>query len=78
VCGYGFKGLRASWGVCRYGFKGFYDRHAKPIVLTKEKVDGIHLVGGTRLGTSRGGADIKVPLPSSLCLRQDHSPLYRP
>eukprot|EP00884_Botryococcus_braunii_P013565 jgi/Botrbrau1/22209/Bobra.168_1s0040.1 len=43
----------------RYGFKGFYDRNAKPVVLTKQKVEGSHLDGGTRLGTSRGGADIK-------------------
>jgi hypothetical protein len=31
----------------------------KPIVLTKQSVDGIQLVGGTILGTSRGGANIK-------------------
>lgn len=43
----------------RYGFRGFYDRVDKPIVLTKKSVDGIQLQGGTILGTSRGGADIK-------------------
>ena len=43
----------------RYGFKGFYDKSAKPIVLTKHNVEGIHLEGGTILGTSRGGADIQ-------------------
>ena len=43
----------------RYGFKGFYDKASKPLVLTKESVDGIHLEGGTILGTSRGGADIR-------------------
>lgn len=43
----------------RYGFKGFYDRKHKPIVLTKRSVEGIHLEGGTILGTSRGGADLK-------------------
>ncbi|GAB4815012.1 hypothetical protein N2152v2_002058 [Parachlorella kessleri] len=43
----------------RYGFKGFYDREYKPVVLTKKSVEGIHLEGGTMLGTSRGGADIK-------------------
>jgi len=42
----------------RFGFKGFYDKHHKPVVLTKQSVDGIHLEGGTILGTSRGGADI--------------------
>jgi 6-phosphofructokinase 1 len=43
----------------RYGYKGFYDRRYKPVVLTKRSVEGIHLQGGTILGTSRGGADIK-------------------
>ncbi len=43
----------------RYGFKGFYDKKHKPVVLTKSSVEGIHLEGGTMLGTSRGGADIK-------------------
>ncbi|KIZ02592.1 hypothetical protein MNEG_5364 [Monoraphidium neglectum] len=38
---------------------GFYDKEHKPIVLTKESVDGIQLQGGTILGTSRGGANIK-------------------
>ncbi|KAF8067362.1 PFK5 [Scenedesmus sp. PABB004] len=43
----------------RYGFKGFYDREHRPDVLTKASVDGIQLQGGTILGTSRGGANIK-------------------
>ncbi|PSC73510.1 phosphofructokinase family [Micractinium conductrix] len=43
----------------RYGFRGFYDRAAKPVVLTKQAVEGIHLEGGTLLGTSRGGADMR-------------------
>lgn len=42
----------------QYGFRGFYSKSSKPIVLTKRVVDGIHLQGGTLLGTSRGGADI--------------------
>ncbi len=45
--------------LCRYGFRGFYDRKAKPVVLTKKSVEGIHLEGGTMLGTSRGGADMR-------------------
>ena len=45
--------------VCRYGYRGFYDRDDKPVVLTRRSVDGIQLQGGTILGTSRGGADIK-------------------
>ncbi|PRW61573.1 phosphofructokinase family [Chlorella sorokiniana] len=43
----------------KYGFRGFYDRKAKPVVLTKKAVEGIHLEGGTMLGTSRGGADLR-------------------
>lgn len=43
----------------RYGFKGFYDKKDKPIVLTRKNVEGIQLQGGTILGTSRGGADIR-------------------
>ena len=43
----------------KYGLRGFYERDAKPIVLTSAKVNGIHLKGGTMLGTSRGGANIK-------------------
>ncbi|EIE26511.1 phosphofructokinase family protein [Coccomyxa subellipsoidea C-169] len=43
----------------RYGYKGFYDRRHKPIVLTRRLVEGIQLQGGTILGTSRGGADIR-------------------
>ena len=31
----------------------------KPVTLTRRAVDGIHLKGGTVLGTSRGGANIK-------------------
>ena len=47
---------------CSYGFRGFYDRKAKPVVLTKKSVEGIHLEGGTMLGTSRGGADLRRAL----------------
>lgn len=43
----------------RYGLRGFYEREDKPITLTRKYVDGIHLKGGTILGTSRGGANIK-------------------
>ena len=54
-------GCSLSWpaGCCRYGYRGFYDRKSKPVVLTKKVVEGIQLQGGTILGTSRGGADIK-------------------
>ena len=42
--------------------RGFYDPTSKPIVLTKRSVDGIQLQGGTILGTSRGGANIRCVL----------------
>ena len=48
---------RQCW--CRYGYKGFYNRKQKPVVLNSKAVEGIQLQGGTILGTSRGGADIK-------------------
>lgn len=43
----------------KWGYKGFYDRKNKPIVLNRKVVEDIQLQGGTMLGTSRGGADIK-------------------
>jgi len=43
----------------RFGLRGFYSREHKPIQLTAQNVDGIHLTGGTVLGTSRGGATVK-------------------
>jgi len=43
----------------RYGYKGFSNRKQKPVVLNSKAVEGIQLQGGTILGTSRGGADIK-------------------
>lgn len=33
----------------RYGLRGFLDRHAKPIQLNRQAVDGIQLKGGTVL-----------------------------
>ena len=42
----------------RYGFGGFCSRKAPPVALTRASVEGIHLSGGTVLGTSRGGADV--------------------
>lgn len=43
----------------RYGLRGFYDREFKPMNLNKKIVQNIHLQGGTMLGTSRGGADLR-------------------
>ncbi len=45
------------YGV-RYGLRGFYSRGVKPVDLSPDRVQGIHLDGGTILGTSRGGADV--------------------
>ena len=39
--------------------RGVYDPDMKPVILTKKSVDGIQLQGGTILGTSRGGSNIK-------------------
>ena len=42
----------------RWGYQGLDPEHgAEPLVLTPELVDGIHLQGGTILGTSRGPVD---------------------
>ena len=42
----------------RYGLSGFCSDDHKPMQLTRREVEGIHLRGGTILGTSRGGADM--------------------
>ena len=43
------------------GYRGFYDSdpHLQPIILTPESVEDIHHSGGTCLGSSRGGFDLK-------------------
>lgn len=46
--------------IYRYGLSGFYNDDHKPMQLTRKEVEGIHLKGGTILGTSRGGADMKA------------------
>jgi len=56
----------------RYGYQGFYNKQEKPVVLTRKNVDGIQLTGGTILGTSRGGADIKCAPSHEACnIRRD-------
>jgi hypothetical protein len=35
-------------GACRYGVRGFDTKDAKPIVLTKDRVEGIHLNGAAQ------------------------------
>ena len=54
--------LSCEHAVNRFGYKGFYNRKQKPVVLNSKAVEGIQLQGGTILGTSRGGADIKSDL----------------
>jgi 6-phosphofructokinase 1 len=50
-------GVREVLGF-RWGYQGLDPEHgAEPLVLTPELVDGIHLKGGTILGTSRGPVD---------------------
>src|SRR5215472_12189467 len=58
-----FFELHHAYGVkevlgFRWGYQGLDPKHgAEPLVLTPELVDGIHLQGGTILGTSRGPVD---------------------
>jgi 6-phosphofructokinase 1 len=44
------------WGI-RWGYKGFYEDPKYWIKLDKEKTTGIQNMGGTILGSSRGGFD---------------------
>ena len=54
----------------RWGYQGLDPGHgAEPLVLTPEVVDGIHLQGGTILGTSRGPVD-KVRAVENLIRRR--------
>ncbi|KAL4421968.1 hypothetical protein ABPG77_010991 [Micractinium sp. CCAP 211/92] len=39
----------------RRGYPGFYNKHLKPVLLTRESVEDIHLEGGTVLGTCETG-----------------------
>ena len=58
-----FLELHHAYGVkevlgFRWGYQGLDPEHGvEPLVLTHEMVDGIHLQGGTILGTSRGPVD---------------------
>ncbi|HEY7335591.1 MAG TPA: ATP-dependent 6-phosphofructokinase [Bryobacteraceae bacterium] len=58
-----FLELHHAYGVkevlgFRWGYQGLDPEHgAEPLVLSPELVDGIHLQGGTILGTSRGPVD---------------------
>lgn len=51
-------GVKAIWGI-QYGFRGFNPTHGlEPKKLTPEIVKGIHELGGSFLGSSRGPQDI--------------------
>ena len=53
-------GVRHIFGV-RYGFEGLVPSYGhEPIILTPDVVDDIHEMGGTILGSSRGGQDTKT------------------
>ena len=43
----------------QYGYEGFINKYNHPVIdLTPERVDSIHLLGGTILGSSRGLQDV--------------------
>ncbi len=51
-------GVSTIWGI-QYGFRGFNPTHGlEPKQLTPEAVKGIHELGGSFLGSSRGPQDI--------------------
>lgn len=48
-------GVRTIYGM-RYGFRGFFEEEGQPpLMLNPDNVDEIHKIGGSFLGTSRGG-----------------------
>ena len=49
-------GVKRIHGICG-GYRGFYSRDTVP--LDPRIVDGWHRIGGSRLGTSRGGFDLE-------------------
>jgi 6-phosphofructokinase 1 len=53
-------GVRDIWGI-QYGYRGFNPEYGlKPKKLTPDIVKGIHELGGSFLGSSRGPQDISV------------------
>jgi len=43
----------------QYGFEGFISKYGHPVIeLTPQRVENIHLLGGTILGSSRGEQDV--------------------
>lgn len=51
-------GVQSITGI-PYGYRGFFEEGLQKLNLTKEFVRDIHLEGGSVLGTSRGGGDVK-------------------
>jgi 6-phosphofructokinase 1 len=56
--------LESGYGVqdivgIPYGYRGFFEEGLEVQKLTRKKVQNIHLEGGSVLGTSRGGGDVK-------------------
>jgi 6-phosphofructokinase 1 len=53
-------GVKKVYGI-RYGYQGLNPEEGQPpILLTEEMVEDIHREGGTMLGSSRGGQEVKV------------------
>ncbi len=59
-------GVRRIKGI-QFGYKGFFAEEGyEPIDLNPENVDTIHKIGGTYLGTSRGGGDRVIDIVDSI------------
>lgn len=57
-------GVKEIWGI-RWGYRGFYEEFPKHwIHLDEEKVKDIQNIGGTILGSSRGGFDAEKMIES--------------
>lgn len=56
----------------QYGFEGFISKYKHPVVdLTPQKVESIHLFGGTILGSSRGIQDVGLIVDKLVSLDVD-------
>ena len=55
-CLYFEYGVKEIWGI-RWGYRGFYEDDKYWIPLNEKNVKGIQNLGGTILGSSRGGFD---------------------
>jgi 6-phosphofructokinase 1 len=70
-----FLELHHAYGVkevlgFRWGYQGLDpERGEKPLVLSQESVHGIHLHGGSMLGTSRGPVDVRRAVENLIRLR---------